>query len=91
MMLVLMYIFYCEYCEIAKDYNPECQTLMRVMNLCMMLILVYVLYYAAIVRQQKITFLNLNESIKFLHDVSSNVCILLCMYYEAIKFYNLEP
>ncbi len=86
-----MYILYCEYCEIAKDYNPKCQTLMRVMNLCMMLILVYVLYYAAIVRQQKITFLNLNESIKFLHDVSSNVCILLCMYYEAIKFYNLEP
>jgi hypothetical protein len=40
-----------EYCEITKDYNPECQTLMRVMHLCLTLILMYVLYYVAIVKQ----------------------------------------
>ncbi len=48
----------CEYCEIKIYYNHEYQTLMRVMHFCLMLTLVYVLYYATIVKQHKITFLN---------------------------------
>jgi hypothetical protein len=42
-----MYILYCVSIVNSKDYNLECQTLMRVMNLCLMLILVYLLYYEA--------------------------------------------
>jgi hypothetical protein len=53
-----VHTMFCGYCEITKDYNLECQTLMRVMHFYLLLILVYVLYYAAIVRQQNITFLN---------------------------------
>lgn len=53
-----VHIMFCEYYEVAKDYNLECQSLMRVMHFYLMLILVYVLYYATIVRQQNITFLN---------------------------------
>jgi len=64
----------CEYCEITKDYNLECQTLMRVMNICLMLILVYVLYYATIVKQQKITFLNPKPRLKYWIFAS-------CMYF----------
>jgi hypothetical protein len=35
----------CGYCKATKYYNLECQTLMKVMHLCLMLVLVYVFYY----------------------------------------------
>jgi hypothetical protein len=48
----------CGYCEATKDYNFECQALMRTLHFCTMLVLMYVLCCAGIVRQQKNTILN---------------------------------
>ncbi len=38
-----VYVLLCEYCETIKDKNPKCQTLMRVMHFCVMLVIMYVL------------------------------------------------
>jgi hypothetical protein len=32
----------CRYCKATKDYILECQTLMRVLHFCVMLVLTYV-------------------------------------------------
>jgi hypothetical protein len=38
-----VYALLCGYCKAIKDKNPKCQTLMKVMHFCVMLVLVYVL------------------------------------------------
>jgi sugar phosphate permease len=65
----------CGYCAAIKNYNLECQTLMKVLHFCMMLIAMYILYCV---------------DIAFLYDVSSNAHTSLREYCEVTKDYNLE-
>jgi hypothetical protein len=46
---------WCKYCEALKDFKPKCETSMRVLQLCMMLVLMYILCFVGIVRHQKIS------------------------------------
>jgi hypothetical protein len=51
----------CRYCEATEDYNFECQTPMRTLHFCMVLVLMYVLCCVGIVRQQKNTIMNIKS------------------------------
>jgi hypothetical protein len=49
----------CDYCEATENYIPKPQTPMKVLDFCLMSVLMYLFYWAGIARQQKITILNL--------------------------------
>lgn len=42
-----------KYCQMPKDFKRECETPMRVLHLCTMLVLMYILCCVGIVRHQK--------------------------------------